>query len=60
MIHSSTRADAETSYLRETYRFDRDLESAVAKFASAQCSDIYGFPVPHNFRGGAWSIYIAR
>jgi hypothetical protein len=23
MIHSSTRADTETSYLRETYRFDR-------------------------------------
>ena len=53
MIHTSTKADAETFYLRETYRFDRDLESAVDEVWSSHCSNIYGLPIPYNLRGGA-------
>ncbi|MGB9415614.1 MAG: hypothetical protein WCB58_04805, partial [Acidobacteriaceae bacterium] len=39
------------------YRFDRDLELAVGEVASAQLG-YYGFPIPHNFRGGAHGLAI--
>jgi hypothetical protein len=46
-------------YLRETYRFDRDLELAVGEVSVRAQLRYYGFHIPHNFRGGTWSGYIA-
>jgi hypothetical protein len=44
MIHSSTRADAETSYLPETYGVGRDLESVIGEIYMRALLDMYGFP----------------
>jgi hypothetical protein len=59
MIHTLRRDDAETLYLRETYRFDRSLELAVGEVCARAQLGYYGSLIPHNFRGGAWSSYIA-